>query len=290
MVRVKKRNLITTRLLKCLVSRLGFVIVRTDHVENRIEQTKHDLFSAINRWNSKAVPTEVAGYILSNMEKSQSQLQQDLIAKYIRENVTGAVTKNSTVGFFVEFGAADGIELSNSYILERDFGWDGIVSEPARIWHSALERNRNCRIDQRCVSGISGKIETFRETDDPKLSTLDSFHAGDANSENRKRGYKNYKVTTVSLIDLLSFHGAPRWIDFLSIDTEGGELEILRQMDFKKYLFGFIAVEHAYGSDRTLIQELLSKNGYTRILSEISEFDDWYLPNDNLNRWKSLYA
>jgi hypothetical protein len=76
----------------------------------------------------------------------------------------------------------------------------------------------------------------------------------------------------------------------LSIDTEGGELEILRQMDFKKYQFGFISVEHAYGSDRTLIQELLSKNGYTRILSEISEFDDWYLPNENLNRWKSLYA
>jgi len=48
---------------------------------------------------------------------------------------------------FFDFGATDGIELSNSYLLETNYGWNGIVAEPAKDWHASLRRNRQCSVE-----------------------------------------------------------------------------------------------------------------------------------------------
>jgi hypothetical protein len=86
-------------------------------------------------------------------------------------------------------------------------------------------------------------------------------------------------VETVTLSDLLKSHNAPTVIDFLSIDTEGSEFEILNSFDFKEYSFNFICVEHNYTNKRDRIFDLLTSNGYRRILSHISKWDDWYCKN-----------
>ena len=93
----------------------------------------------------------------------------------------------------------------------------------------------------------------------------------------RLKGRKEYTVKTVSLNDLLERYKAPYDIDYLSIDTEGTELEILRTFDFNKYSFSVITVEHNFSSDRDGQYDLLSKNGYRRILENVSYVDDWYL-------------
>lgn len=54
-------------------------------------------------------------------------------------------------GFFVEFGATNGIDLSNTYLLETEFGWNGILAEPDKYWHTSLIANRTAIIDIRCV-------------------------------------------------------------------------------------------------------------------------------------------
>jgi hypothetical protein len=89
------------------------------------------------------------------LRHSKSQLGQDILAL----SVTG-LTKP---GFFVEFGAADGTALSNSHILEKQFGWSGILCEPSKSWHPALRKNRNCTIDTRCVYSASGQKISFSE-------------------------------------------------------------------------------------------------------------------------------
>jgi hypothetical protein len=84
-------------------------------------------------------------------------------------------------------------------------------------------------------------------------------------------------VETVSLENLLKDHDAPRHIDFLSIDTEGSEFEILGSFDFNSYRFGVICVEHNYSDTREKIHSLLLANGYRQVHEDLSDFDDWYV-------------
>ena len=46
-------------------------------------------------------------------------------------------------GYFIEIGAADGKYLSNTYMLEKDFNWSGLVVEPAKMWAQEIVKNRN---------------------------------------------------------------------------------------------------------------------------------------------------
>jgi hypothetical protein len=84
-------------------------------------------------------------------------------------------------------------------------------------------------------------------------------------------------VETISLLDLLKVHNAPRFIDFLSIDTEGSEFEILKNFDFESYSFGSICVEHNFGETREQINTLLLANDYVQVHGDLSDFDDWYI-------------
>ena len=54
-------------------------------------------------------------------------------------------------GYFVEFGAQNGIDHSNSYLLEKKFGWKGILAEPSKGSQKKLIENRDSHIDFDCV-------------------------------------------------------------------------------------------------------------------------------------------
>lgn len=85
----------------------------------------------------------------------------------------------------------------------------------------------------------------------------------------------SYTVGTVSLFDLLREHGAPARVDFLSIDTEGSELEILREFDFSSTRFSAITIELNQNANE--ITSLLSSHGYLRVLSSHSQWDGWFI-------------
>jgi FkbM family methyltransferase len=202
------------------------------------------------------------------LSRSTSQLGQDLIAL--------ALTDCKRNGFFVEFGATNGKDLSNSYILEKDFGWQGILAEPARSWHRDLRINRNCEIETDCVWKESGVEILFNEVPYLELSTIEQFSSSDMHSESRKPG-RRYPVNTISLIELLEKYNAPIVIDYLSIDTEGSEFEILSNFDFSKYQINFISCEHNFTKTRDQTQQLLESNGFRRVLTDLSRFDDWFV-------------
>lgn len=207
--------------------------------------------------------------MITLLSKSKSQLRQDLFvlseARYKRG------------GYFVEFGATNGIDLSNTYLLETEFSWTGILAEPARVWEKKLQLNRpNTSIETLCVWKDSNSSLTFNETYYPELSTVDSFSDKDGHKNTRLAG-KKYEVQTISLNDLLIKHQAPKYIDYLSIDTEGSEYEILKAFNFDEYSIGIITVEHSYTPQRELIFALLTSRGYKRKYEGISEFDDWYV-------------
>ena len=158
-------------------------------------------------------------------------------------------------------------------MLEKEFGWSGILAEPSKNWHQDLLRNRSSHIELKAVYTKSNEKLSFLEASSPSLSTLNSFKNID--SHNRKG--QTYEVETISLMDLLTKYDAPQVIDYLSIDTEGSELDILSNFDFEHYKFKVITVEHNFTEQRERINLLLSSKGYKQVLKEISSFDDWYV-------------
>lgn len=219
----------------------------------------------------RAFCSEELPILLELIEDSKSQLRQDL---FVLSQL--GFKKN---GYFVEFGATDGMRLSNTWLLEKKFGWTGILAEPCKNWHKDLQKNRTCHISTECVWSVSGATLQFVETSLAELSTVAAFQDCDGHAHSRG-AKKNYEVQTISLVDLLAFFNAPKMIDYLSIDTEGSEFSILQSHDFNRYRFRLITCEHNSSPARTQIFDLLTKNGYRRVLESVSRFDDWYVLNE----------
>ena len=218
------------------------------------------------------LPDSAVVHALRTLTRSKSQIRQDILALAL-----SGFKKN---GFFVEFGATDGVKFSNSYLLEKDFGWQGILGEPARGFHERLEQNRGCHIETNCVWRSSGDSLMFSEPRDGSLSSIADFVDNDRLAKSRKKKTATYEVATISLDDLLEKYDAPQYIDYLSVDTEGSELEILSAFDFTRRDIGLITVEHNFGPTRAGLAALMDSKGYKRIGEGISDFDDWYVRPD----------
>jgi len=79
---------------------------------------------------------------------------------------------------------------------------------------------------------------------------------------------------------MLLKHEAPREIDYISIDTEGSEFEILSTFDFRKYSVKIWTIEHNWSENRSKIENLLKESGYRRVFSNLSQVDDWYISSE----------
>lgn len=213
-------------------------------------------------------PLAFFNYCLGNLAGSRAQILQDLWVSYETGRKTG--------GYFVEIGAGDGMNLSNTYYLETQLGWTGLLAEAAKGFHGPLRANRRCTIDERCVWSATDEELVFNETPYRELSTIDSLSAADSHGASREAGSR-YPVKTVTLNDLLAGAGAPSTIDYLSIDTEGSEFEILSAFDFSRFDVRLITVEHNFTANRQRIFDLLTAQGFERRLEAFSQFDDWYV-------------
>jgi FkbM family methyltransferase len=219
---------------------------------------------------------EFLEYLVRNRPASYAQLSQDLFVSYVHQRKRG--------GFFVEFGAADGLATSNTCMLERVLGWTGILAEPLPSMHAALARNRGVAIDHRCVYSRTGAELEFAEiADAPTLSGI-AHHLEDGTARAATSAQRRFAVTTVSLDDLLAEHRAPRHIDYLSIDTEGSELEILGAFDFSAHDIDVLTVEHLGRDDRKqALCALLAGHGFRPVCEALSRWDRWFL-HDRVDR------
>lgn len=217
-------------------------------------------------------------YVFAHRHESRSQILQDLWVSFELEGLRD--------GFFVEFGATNGLKNSNTYLLEHKYHWKGILAEPNPFWHAQLHENRqgdNVAIDHRCVSSATGKTVEFLTTDtaDPELSGIAEFADGDHFSAVRSSG-KSLQIETISLQDLLAQHRAPSVIDYLSIDTEGSEYDILSNFDFSTRS-RLISVEQNTKTEAKL-EALLAQRGYVRVFKEFSQWDGWYVSREHLQQ------
>jgi FkbM family methyltransferase len=201
-------------------------------------------------------------------QKSYSQLGQDLdVLKFYNEKRDG---------YFVEIGAYNGIEISNTYLLESQYGWKGICSEPIPKQYELLIQNRrNSHCDNNALYSESGLTLSFDIANDNFFSGI-SEHIDVEKYYIVNNNKTQINVTTITLTELLEKYNAPSFIEYLSIDTEGSELEILKGCDFNKYKFGFITIEHNYIEPRrTKIRDFLVSKGYSYLKE--NQWDDDYV-------------
>lgn len=211
-------------------------------------------------------------YVFLKRSELKAQILQDLWVCYELGERRG--------GFFVEFGATNGVVNSNTWLLEKRYNWKGILAEANPVWHEQLSESRQVAIDRRCVGASTGEVVAFLTTNssDPELSSIAEFAGGDHFDEVRAQGVL-IGVETVSLNDLLVTHNAPSKIDYLSIDTEGSEYEILSRFDFSSYSIDLLSIELNKKTEAK-IEAMLAEHDYIRVFKEFSQWDGWFVKSD----------
>tara|TARA_B100000035_G_scaffold313830_1_gene328459 strand:+ start:396 stop:1076 length:681 start_codon:yes stop_codon:yes gene_type:complete len=197
-----------------------------------------------------------------------------------------SVTDHKTNGYFVEAGATDGVHLSNTYLMESKYGWNGICCEPNSDFHPSLTANRSCHIDSGLLYDSSGETETLYKAD-VLGGTLEDFKAETERMDERFGIMANgtEEVTTITLNDLLDKYDAPEVIDYISLDTEGSELRILTAFDFSVRDVRLWTVEHNAmhrpDGDEYLgsLIHLMGSQGYH---ASVVDFDVWFYRDDFL--------
>lgn len=187
-------------------------------------------------------------------------------------------------GIFLDIGAYDGITLSNTYFFEKTRNWNGLCMEPLPEKFEVLKDNRNCKLINGAISETSETLEfcrvygasemlsginKYRDPRHKERTTLEiSLYGGNV---------KMIKVQGYTFDDIISkFH--LKQIDYLSLDIEGGELEVLQTIDFDKTNITILTVENNYKNRE--LKELMYRKGYYLIFKYAA--DEFYIKKNFL--------
>lgn len=240
-------------------------------VMNVLRNISHDLSQV-----EKSIFKEMIAYLIndtfSSSPKSKSQLGQDFFA-------LGATNKSGT-NFFVEIGGGDPLIASNSHLLQKGFGWRGIIVEPNP---ELIKKTITARCNDAKVSiypfALSSKNGAENFLPSGMLGTFDRFISGDFHSKQRKKQKNSLGLILVNTRTPQTFIEECKitHIDFLSLDTEGSEWEIIRNWPFELIRPTAICIEVNNRSfARDIVQFLESKN-YINVFSKLSKYDLWFI-------------
>jgi FkbM family methyltransferase len=177
-------------------------------------------------------------------------------------------------GVFVEAGAHDGVFQSTTKILE-DLGWSGILIEPSEsLYNKCLQNRKSISENYALVS-----FDYDKETIQGELSDI----LIQQNNGITLMGDKNEICKTITLTELCKTHSI-NYIDFLSLDVEGYELEVMKGIDFKKITINFMLVEwnqKMYTINQLI--EFMNNNGFD-LICNLSNFT-----SDNCPTWPGTH-
>jgi len=176
---------------------------------------------------------------------------------------------NKKNGFFLDIGAHDGTSFSNTYFFEKELGWQGICFEPLPHLFAQLKACRNCVCINACVSPKEGTVSFLH------LDSCDEMLSGMAGTYDQRQlntvmndisiyggQCKLLQLPAVNINEVLKKHDVTH-VDFLSLDTEGSELEILKSIDFSRLTIDVITVENNF--DEPIVRDFLEAHGFTYV-------------------------
>lgn len=191
------------------------------------------------------------------IRKIYSQAAQDL---WVLRDVFGWMTN----GYFMDIGAAGGVELSNTYILEERFAWSGICVEANPETFKTLQANRRCRKINCCLAGKPGKVRFAGRT---------TYYGGILSNERESdQSEPAIELEARTLKSLILEENVPETIHYLSLDVEGAEEEIMSTFPYNTHKFLAATIERP--SDQ--LRKTLKEAGYL-IVAEHPSLDVFYL-------------
>ena len=206
---------------------------------------------------------KLSRFVASRLSQHKSQKGQD---RWVLETL-----RDKRNGYFVDLAASDGVTFSNSWILEKKYGWQGIAIEPNPSFVDTLKRGRNCLIVDVVVDSESGTAP-FR-VDNGSASGIVADDT-DNNPETRGEDLKSAVIKDLpskTLTEILDEAQAPATIDYLSLDVEGAEERVIRGLNLEKYTFHCITIERP----NEFVNETLFSRGY-RFVKNV-RFDTFYI-------------
>ena len=185
-------------------------------------------------------------------------------------------------GFFIEVGANDPIDGSQTWLLEQN-GWRGILVEPQRSLYENLKSHRPAS-QVVCAACTAPEKRGMRELLIP-AGNMDGFATLEPNLDDLYVQYdRAEKTEALALDEVVARNGHAGKVDFVSIDTEGTELDVLRGFDLEKHRPSLILIED---KGRSLDKHRhLVRHGYK--LVKRTELNNWYVPRESRSEMTSL--
>lgn len=173
-------------------------------------------------------------------------------------------------GFFIEAGGGDGITESASYVLEKYFGWRGIIVEPCDEFYEMILKARDSKCIPAALSNTDGRA-SFITAKDKFLSGLES-NICEWHKENvYQEGHRIQTIETISMRTLLQKNQCPSIIDLIVLDVEGAETLVLQDFPFDKYLVKIFIIEISNNS----VKDILYNNGFLEIKNHLNTETPW---------------
>jgi FkbM family methyltransferase len=200
---------------------------------------------------------------------------QDNQDKYLETNIF----KGYKNGFYVDVGAHDGISINNTLYFEKNNNWSGINIEPIKTVFDRLVINRPNNINLNCaVCNNDGETDFlcnigYTEMISGIKDNFDMRHLDRLQNENIQHGSitKIIKVETKKLETILHENDISH-INYLSIDVEGAEFEVIKSINFDKVFIDVIGFENNYNDVSVPIVEYLQNKGFIIIHKSLDIF------------------
>lgn len=213
---------------------------------------------------------------IKNIQFKGQHLQDKFVIEYFNYKRNGV---------YIDIGAYDGVQLSNTYILEKHFDWTGICFEPMEHQFEKLKDNRKNSINYNCAAYNTDGEETFtfvKSDNYPDMLSgitkdITFNHMSGILSETKRLNIEQVKTTvsTMRVDNVLEKHNI-KHVDFLSIDTEGSELEILKSINFNNTKIKLIILENKFNEND--IRQFLNEKGFRFLqkvgIDDVFEFID----------------
>jgi FkbM family methyltransferase len=202
-------------------------------------------------------------------------------SQFGEDRILAEIFNQKTSGLCVEVGANDGVNDSNTMYFEKA-GWNCILVEPNPVLCKMIRASRSSVLFELAASDKAGDVTLFVAEGAERAHGVSTINAGEDELNKIKSygfTYREVKVQTKTLDEILSGLKPGSEIDFISVDVEGHELEVLSGFSLERWRPAVILVEDNSNFEDAAVSNYLSRFGY--FCFKRTGVNDWYAHESN---------